>query len=187
MDPVSAAASVLAIATVGAQISIRLYSLSTQISGASHTITFLANDVAMIPGVLKELGQLVERSQADGNQRVFSRLGLYLIDQYILSCSEAFDRLSLMLSKASTQLTGISKSSKENKIKLRPSEKAKWPFLQSGIKGLRTDLQEAKSILMLVLQLGALTTTKIESETSAQSSSKDNPGMESMKRTIESI
>lgn len=187
MDGVSTTAAVLAIATAGVQISVRLYSLSTQISGASDAITFLANDVAMISGVLEELGQLVERSRTDGNQKIFSHPGLDLINRSIQSCSKAFDDLSLMLDKASSQLAGMSKCPNEIKIKLRPSEKAKWPFLQSGIVRLRTDLRDTKSTLMLVLQLGTLTASKTECEMSAPVSSKDIVGMESIKRTVESI
>ena len=187
MDGLSAAASVLTVAAAGTQISIRLYSLSTQISGASDKIAFLANDVSMISGVLKELGQLVERSPTDGTQSIFSHPGLDLIHRSEQSCSKAFDDLSSMSNKASTQLARLPKSPKEVRIKLRPSEKAKWPFLQSGIEELTTDLRDAKCTLMLVLQLGILTTSKIESDKNARASSKDVLDMKSMKRTIESI
>ncbi|KAL9631430.1 MAG: hypothetical protein Q9164_005898 [Protoblastenia rupestris] len=46
------------------------------------------------------------------------------------------------------------------KFKLSVTEKAKWPFLQPKIDGLRQDLQEAKGTLMLMLQVTSLAFTK---------------------------
>lgn len=46
------------------------------------------------------------------------------------------------------------------KIELSAHERAKWPFLQPSIDSLRTDLRDAKSTLMLMLQVATLALSK---------------------------
>ena len=187
MDGISVATSVLAFATTSTHISIKLYSLSKQISNAPDTITFLANDVSMISGVLSQLGQLVQRDQTDGSQRIFSQAGLDLIDHSSQNCSKAFEDLSSMLDRATSQLARVSKSQKQTKINLSVPEKVRWPFLKADIKRLRADLQDAKSSLLLVLPLEHWIAIKKESSVDTQSKTKAALDMGSVKRTVEAL
>lgn len=62
------AASVLAFATVGIQVSVKLAILANQIQTAPKRITTISDDISVTSGVLQELGQLMGKTptQKDG-------------------------------------------------------------------------------------------------------------------------
>ena len=143
MGGVSVAASVVAIATAGVQLSIKLITLATQISTASEWITSIGNDIILTSGVLRQLGELMnQRNTADGIS-IFSQAGLETTRTSATICGSIFHEVEKEAEKAGEQIMGT-KMLKGGKIKLSRVEKAKGPFLQPSIEILRTDLREAK-------------------------------------------
>ena len=159
MDGVSVAASVVAIATVGVQVSIKLITLATQISTASERITSIGNDVSLTSGILHQLGELMNQKITAHGISIFSQGGLETTRTSAAMCEKIFQEIEKEARKASAQIKGT-KMPKGGKIELSRMGKAKWPFLQPNIDILRTDLREAKGTLMLMLQVTSLAPSK---------------------------
>lgn len=68
MGVVSISASVLAIATVGVQVSIKLIAFASQISTASDRSTSIGNDVSLTSGVLQQLGELMTQKATEDDR-----------------------------------------------------------------------------------------------------------------------
>lgn len=186
MEGLSIAASLVALSSAGVQVSIKLFSLATQISTATERVTSLANDVSLVSGLLRQLGEL-EDDPSVGESSLFNAAGLDLTKHSVTVCSNAFEALRSAVYKASHQLASLQKPAKDQpKLRLRPMEKAKWPFLQPNMDNLRRDLQDAKTTLMLILQLGTLTLSKKMVNNCAPKGN-DSMNMENMIRTIEAI
>ena len=159
MDAVGGAASILAIAGAGIQISLKLIAFADQVSTASKRIQEVGTDVSVTAGTLREIGELMD-------QKTHTRksAGMFYPDQVesILSistrCEEIFDELKGILSRASKQLRGVYDSTTKSqdtsaKVNLSKIERMKWPFLQPPMESLRSALRDAKGTLMLVLQV----------------------------------
>lgn len=159
MDRVSAAASIVGIATAGIQVTIKLVTLASQISTASDRVTSIGNDVSLTSGILHQLGELMSQKASDTGISIFSQGGLETTRSSASMCERVFQEVEKEIGKASKQIAG-SKKLEEGKIKLSRLERAKWPFLQPGIDVLRADLREAKGTLMLMLQVASLALSK---------------------------
>ena len=186
MDGLSAAASILGIATAGLQVSIKLVSFATQVGTASDRITAIGNDVSLVAGLLQQLGELMGEKTSEGGISIFNQAGLDTTMHSANMCNRIFKDLQQAVFKASTQLRE-SKKVMGGKFKLSATEKAKWPFLQPKIDMLRQDLQEAKGTLMLMLQVTSLAFSKRMARATPQSQSISAFDMESMVRTIVAI
>ena len=163
MDGVSIAASIVGIATAGVQVSIKLVNLATQVDTASDRVSSIANDISLTSGVLHQLGELMNQKTTDGGTIILNQHGLETTKTSTAMCERVFQEIDKETKKASAQLRksnpGQGKMSGE-KIKLSTLEKAKWPFLQPNINNLRADLRDAKSTLMLMLQVANLALNK---------------------------
>ena len=159
MDGASVAASIVGLATAGVQISIRLVTLSNQISTASERISSIGNDVSLTSGVLQQLGELMTQKAARDGVSIFSQSGLETTMTSASMCERIFTEIEAKIKAASEQIRGSARLS-GGKIKLSKSEKARWPFLQPSIDFLRSDLREAKETLMLMLQVTTLAFSK---------------------------
>lgn len=153
MEAVGTAASILAIAGAGIQISLKLITFADQISTAPQRIQDVGTDVSVTAGTLHELGELMKNST-----------GMFRRDQsqHILAsstrCKEIFEKLREILGKASQQLRDVHKSTAKSqgsspKIKLSRMERMRWPFLQPSMESLRVALRDAKGTLTLILQV----------------------------------
>ena len=163
MDGVSIAASIIGIATAGVQVSIKLVTLATQISTASDRVSAIGNDISLTAGVLRQLGDLMAQETKDGSVSILNPEGLETTRTAAAMCERIFSEIEKEVKKASEQLRtykkGLGKMLGE-KIKLSTIEKTKWPFLQPRIDGLRADLRDAKSTLILLLQVATLALNK---------------------------
>ena len=155
MDGISAAASIVGIAAAGVQVSIKIITLAEQVSTASDRISAIGNDISLTANILQQLGDLIREKPDCENVSIFSRDGL---DTTVVSaemCRRIFQEVAEEIAKASH----ILKSKKHRigeKVKLTVLEKAKWPFLQPRLDVLRRDLGEAKSTLMLMVQVNII-------------------------------
>lgn len=163
MDGVSIAASIIGIATAGVQVSIKLVTLATQISTASDSVSAIGNDISLTAGVLRQLGDLMTQETTVGGTSILNPEGLETTRTAAAMCERIFSEIEKEVKRASEQLRtykkGLGKMLGE-KIKLSTIEKTKWPFLQPRIDGLRADLRDAKSTLILLLQLATLALNK---------------------------
>ena len=173
MDGVSIAASIVGIATAGVQVSIKLVNLATQVKTASDRVSSIANDISLTSGVLHQLGELINQKTTDGGISIFSQHGLETTRTSAAMCERIFQEIEKETKKASGQLRkfkpgrGIMSG---EKIELSILEKAKWPFLQPNIDTLRVELRDAKSTLMLMLQVTSLALNKRALDTSLSTS-----------------
>jgi len=84
MDGINAAASILGIATAGVQVSIKLATLSSQISTAPDRLSAIGNDVSLTSAVLQQLTDLMksesESESANASPSILSNggLGIYI-------------------------------------------------------------------------------------------------------------
>ncbi|KAI9873560.1 MAG: hypothetical protein M1830_010852 [Pleopsidium flavum] len=152
MDGVSTAASIIAIASAGVQISIKLIGFASQVRTAQKTINAIGNDVSLTSGVLHELAELMKKKKPDQEVSIFSDGALRITQSSARTCQGIFEEIEAELKKASRQVSG--KVTVDGGM-LVPShaERMKWPFLQPGIEGLRAELEKSKGTLMLVLQV----------------------------------
>lgn len=156
MDVVSISASVLAIATVGAQVSIKLIAFASQVSTASDRITSVGNDVSLTSGVLQQLGELMtQKATDDDDTSIFSQASLVTTKSSAEACARIFQAIEKEMKAASEQLRGP-KRPIGRKVLLSRYEQLKWPFLQPGLDVLRSEMREAKGTLMLTLQVTTL-------------------------------
>ena len=155
MDGASAAASIVGIATAGIQISIKLVTLSTQISTAPERVSAVASDISLTAGILQQLGDLMEKDTSDSHDHILNQGALDTMQMSALVCERVFTEIKMELGKASLQLRSCKRLA-GGKIKLSKIEMMKWPFVQPSIDTLREDLKEAKGSLMLLLQLWLL-------------------------------
>ena len=173
MDGVSIAASIVGIASAGVQVSIKLVTLAAQISTASDRVSAIGNDISLTSGVLHQLGELMTQKSTDDGVSIFNQNGLETTKTSAAMCERVFKEAEKEVKKASEQLRnykpGRGRMSGE-KIELSTTEKAKWPFLQPKIDTLRADLRDAKSTLMLMLQVASLALSKRMADASIPSS-----------------
>lgn len=158
MDGVSAAASIIGVANAGLQVSIKLVTLASQIRTAPQRISAIADDISLTSGILHQLADLINHSvkNEDGKEdNIFSAGGLQTAQALADTCIRLFEEIENDLKKASQQI-GSRGVSIGKRIALSRFERVKWPFLQPRMDELRSALGEAKSTLMLVLQVTTL-------------------------------
>lgn len=158
MEAVGAAASILAVAGAGIQISLKLIAFADQIGTAPEKIQDIGTDVSVTAGTLQELGELMEESPTKRSAGMFHLDQIQNIKATSTRCKEIFDKLRDLLGKASQQLRAIYKSTAKSheqspKIKLSNLERMKWPFFQPSMEQLQSALRDAKGTLTLILQV----------------------------------
>jgi hypothetical protein len=156
LDGISAAASILAIATAGIQISIRLTTFSLQVGTASDRIKNIGADVSLTSNVLQQLGDLLKvKVDDDDTTGIFNAHGRTSTQNCADACNRIFRELEAALKKASKQIrTGTCVAGE--KVTLSKLESLKWPFLQSSFDDLRSELRDSRETLMLILQVTTL-------------------------------
>ncbi len=154
-----AAASILAIAGAGIQVSLRLIAFADQVGTAAKRIQDVGTDVSVTAGTLQQLGELMKKNPSTKKSAgLFHPDQVQNIDSLSKRCEDLFDNLKDILGKASQQLRDVYKSNVKShgtppKIKLSKFERLKWPFLQPSMGSLQSALREAKGTLTLILQL----------------------------------
>ena len=161
MDGVSVAAAVLAIATAGVQISIKLVSFSNQVATAPNRIRSIGTDVSITSNILQQLSELIVKSEEQEAVSFFINDGIQNIQASAGACQAIFVELENALKRSSKELSERSgKKSPGAPIILSKLEALKWPFLQPEIKGLHMELKDARNTLMQILQVTTFAYTK---------------------------
>jgi len=131
MDGVSTAASIIAIASAGVQISLKLIGFASQVKRAQKIVNAIGNDVSLTSGVLHELGQPMKKKKPDQKVSIFSDGALRITQSSARTCQGIFNEIEAELMKASRQVS--SKNSDGGMVLLSKAERMNWPFLQPGI------------------------------------------------------
>jgi hypothetical protein len=160
-DPLSIAASVLAIATAGYKTSVSLYTLSETVTTASQRVESIASDVGSTVSILNQLRDLIipEHGPHGTRTTIFNSTALRDISTAIRHCQHVFKQIHRYLQRATKQIKAQSLTP-TTKIQLSTSEKAKWPFLQPQFTELRNDLRDSKSNLLLMVTVAHLAITQ---------------------------
>ena len=159
MEAAGAAASILAIAGAGIEISLKLIAFADQVGTAAKRIQDVGTDVSVTAGTLQELGELMnKRNSFKKSGGMFHPDQIQNIKASSDRCKGMFDDLKAVLGKASQQLRDVCKAKAKGqegpmKIRLSRLERMKWPFLQPSIGPLQSGLRDAKSTLILILQV----------------------------------
>lgn len=158
MEGIGAAASILAVASAGIQISLKLIAFADQVGTAPKRILDVGTDVSVTAGTLQELGELMAKLPRKKSAELFKPDQVENIKASSTRCKAIFDELKDVLAKASQQLRNVYKSNAKGHytspgIKLSRLERMKWPFLQPSMEPLLSALRDAKGTLTLILQV----------------------------------
>jgi hypothetical protein len=172
MEAIGAAASILAIAGAGIQISIKLVTLASQIQTAPKRIRAIGDDISLTSGILQQLAELMKESSThqERGASIFSDSGLRTTRACASTCERLFQDVEHEMRHASKQIStrGFDAGAK---VVLTKTERLTWPFLQPSMDNVRNELREAKATLMLVLQVTTLAYhTKIAEQYAGSSS-----------------
>ena len=146
-------AAVVQIADVGLRLSIKLYTFGEIVASADRSVISISKDVSLTSGVLKELGQILEK---DRKSQTFSENAVQTADEVVKECLEVFQEMDSILVK---KLPTLGAGRKGKKREERPKramimlEKLKWGYLQPKLQLLRSNLDRLKSTLLLMLNV----------------------------------
>ena len=146
-------AAVAQIADVGLRLSIKLYTFGEVVASADRSILSISKDVSLTSGVLKELGQILEK---DRKSQTFSENAVQTADGIVKECLEVFQEMENILVK---KLPGLGATGKEGKSGQRVKratlmlERLKWGYVQPKVQLLSGNLDRLKSTLLLMLNV----------------------------------
>lgn len=103
MDGVSAAASIVGIATAGIQISIKVVTLANQIHTASERITAVGSDVSLTAAILHQLGDVMQPGQST-DVPILNQGGLQTTKASADTCEKIFREVEKETGKASEMM-----------------------------------------------------------------------------------
>ncbi|KUJ08200.1 uncharacterized protein LY89DRAFT_677091 [Mollisia scopiformis] len=173
-------ASVAQLADYGFKLSIKLYSFSETVYTADRSIKSISNDVSLTSTVLKELCQIIESDDA----HVVSENAILATKQTVDECLKIFGDLDEALNKSLSNMGKLEKGESEKQKKVNRGtmtfERLKWPFKQSKMELLRSNLDRLKASLTLMLQVLSYA-RDVSSRKQAQSS------LEYQRQMIESL
>ena len=147
------AAALIAIATAGIKLSIKLYTFSETVATASSEIKDIARDVSLTSSLLEQLGSSLRTdSQGDSDATLASGSAVQTAQDAVNECEIVFGEIDDVLAKATAS---VSKKwpKKGGKVALSPADRPKWPFLQPRVVLLRGNLERVKSALVLLVAI----------------------------------
>lgn len=121
-------AAVAQIADVGLRLSIKLYTFGEIVASAARSVISISKDVSLTSGVLKELGQILDK---DRESRTLSESALQTADGIVKECLEVFQEMETILVKKLPNLEGRGKESRGERVKRATAmlERLKWGYL----------------------------------------------------------
>ena len=146
-------AAVSKIADAGLHLSIKLYTFGEIVASADRSVISISKDVSLTSGILKELGQILEK---DRKSRTISENALQTADGVVKECVEVFQEINSILVKKLPSLGAERKGEKRGE---RPNraiimlEKLEWEYLQPKLQLLRSNLDRLRSTLLLILNV----------------------------------
>ncbi|KAJ5542563.1 hypothetical protein N7535_004985 [Penicillium sp. DV-2018c] len=135
------AASVIQVADFGAKLSVQLFAFYRQVKTANETIQLLANEVALVSAILRELGESLKEEESAK-----------------LCSDEAFTTLKRLLDESRDVLTQIERVVSANDLsgKSRMHQvagKVRLALIEPSLNPLKTNLERLKSTMLLLLNV----------------------------------
>lgn len=145
MAEVGAIASVIAIAQLGVNLSIGLYSIADTIGSANKDVRRIAKDIALFSAVLKDLGTTLERAKSSG---LYRKDAFDTAQAIVKECEVVFQEIQ----KKSTMSTNVERPLERN-IALPTLERLKWVFRKERVASLRASLESLKTTILILLHV----------------------------------
>lgn len=143
-------ASVAQLADYGFKLSVKLFTFSEAVYSADKSIKNMSDDVSLTSAVLKELSEILK---ADSSTYV-SHGAIDAAQQTVTECLAIFDELDKALEKSLGNLGAADRDGRKRVNKGAATlERWKWPFKQTKMELLRTNLDRLKASLTLMLQV----------------------------------
>lgn len=143
-------ASVAQLADYGFKLSVKLFTFGEAVYAADRSIKSISNDVSLTSTVLKELSEILK---ADTSNHVSDR-AIDAAQQTVTECLAIFEELDKALEKSLENLGALDHDRKKKVNKGAATlERLKWPFKQSKMDILRSNLDRLKASLTLMLQV----------------------------------
>ena len=152
-------ASVVQIADVGLRLSFKLYTFGEIVASADRSVISISKDVSLTSGVLKELGQLLDKDRTTGTTGTFGTLSKNAVqtaDGVVKECLEVFQEMENILVKKMPSLASEGKPGKGGERVKRATvmlERLKWGYLQPKLQLLQSNLDRLKSTLLLMFNV----------------------------------
>lgn len=150
MAEVGLAASIVGIASVGAKLSVNLYSFAETVNSAEKNVKAIATEVSLTSAVLEQLSETLKQ---DAQVQVCSNKAVQTAENIVEECSQVFKDIDGALEKSLCSAKRSSPPSKGQKITISLPSRLKWPFLQPKMQLLSANLERLKSTLLLMLQV----------------------------------
>ncbi|MCJ1261043.1 hypothetical protein MMC22_000907 [Lobaria immixta] len=170
METVGAVVSIVQVAQIGAQLSLKLYKIAEAVGSANKDVQYVAKDIALFSSVLKDLGNTLSRGQ---ESRLYREDAYQTSRQIVKECESVFKEIQEILKKSSLDGTNA------DVITVGRTEKFLWIFRRSRVQLLRANLESLKSTILL--QLAVLSYgEKVSSSSNPVSSAEDLLTLESL-------
>ena len=134
------AGSVLQIADLGGKLSVKLFVFSRKIKSADKSINSISQEIAATGAVLQQLGNELAK---DEHLQLCSKEAISTARRLIDDCNKVFSELDCSLDGRVSDSTLV----------LGWKQRLKFPFLETRIELLRSNLERLKSSLMVMLNV----------------------------------
>ena len=138
MDPLSVAASVAGIATMGVQLSQSIYALITTFYETEREMSNIANDLSLLAMVLSELEGVLRQ-----NSRVYRRRMVKVVYEILENCKGIFQGISEYIPVVPPDV----------RLTKRFQKRIRFFFQRHRVKPLQARLESLKSTLNVMLQV----------------------------------
>lgn len=126
MAEIGIIASVVQIADTGLRLSVKLYTFGEIVASADRSVISISKDVSLTSGVLKELGQILDK---DRETQTFSENAVQTADGVVKACLEVFREMEDILVKKMPSLSAEGREGKGGERARRATvllERLKW-------------------------------------------------------------
>ena len=158
MAELGAIASIIQIADVGLKLSIKLYDFAGTVASADKAIASISRDVKLTSTVLKDLGETLEK---DKDSCIVNENAVQTASGIVEECLEVFREMDNIFLKRTPLLRQNDEGNQAPRGK-KMMERLWWPYIQSKVLLLRSNLERLKSTLLLMLNV--ITYAKMKSE-----------------------
>ena len=151
MAELGAIAAIIQVADTGLRLSTTLFTFAETVAHADKSINTISKDVSLTSAVLKELANILTQ---DKSTRAYSDTAIESAIAVVNECSGLFQELHSML------VEKLPKHSSGPRVKVSRTtlalERLKWPYLQSKMNILQSNLDRLKSSLLVILNVISL-------------------------------
>lgn len=142
------AASILQIADLGAQLSIKLVTFCHKVKNADESIQSLSNDVALTSNVLRHLGDNLEQDRKqDRKGGLYSNDALGTANGVLEECRKVFEQIGSAIDNP-----GKDKDSAKGLFQ-RAAKRVGFVVMEPQLDALRGNLESLKSTMLLMLNV----------------------------------